>query len=155
MNTLKKDWKPDLGIKHILLVSSCGTRRSIAQSLIRNAFAAALSDRQVLADRAERRVGAERGGGQNAAREIRRLLAAGQNADRDPRSDSEQSVKPSPRRRRHRRRRSTLEEARARQTHPGQEKREDDQGEKAHPEAFMSQLHLILIDEERQCSTVA
>lgn len=23
VNTLKKDWKPDLGIKHILLVSMC------------------------------------------------------------------------------------------------------------------------------------
>lgn len=82
VNTLKKDWKSDLGIKHILLVS-----RKLQESNGSAQFQLfSLLDNKMFADCAERWVSAERGGGKASVRALRRLLPARQAHDRHSRS---------------------------------------------------------------------
>lgn len=57
VNTLKKDWKSELGIEHVLLVRGC---ERFANELVLMRYV----DNQVLTDCAQPRVCIERGGGQ-------------------------------------------------------------------------------------------
>lgn len=102
------------------------------------------------ADLPERRIGPERGGRQNAAGALRRLLVARQNDHRNPctaRQERDWHVNNIVGRRRGQRRRGrpVLKEIGARQEGAGQEEGEADQGEEAHIEAIMKERFICVL----------
>lgn len=80
VNTLKKDWKPDLGIKHILLVNKKQTK-TLCKSLLQ--FFCFFLDHKVLAHRSKRRIGIKWGSWQTTLGALRWLFSKGENDDRN------------------------------------------------------------------------
>lgn len=56
VNTLKKDWKPDLGIKHIFLVSNLVSFPKSVCTMVSNVELLVFIDYQMFADRPQPRV---------------------------------------------------------------------------------------------------